>query len=589
MKKTLCQISSILSLSLSLATFGMACSENSFKTFQETTESSLSPVLFTDGSQTVFLSTHIANTPEVDCPEMRSFKNTNVDASAVFQNCVNSASGKTLRIEPGTYTFEKTVTIQGPLNLLPLGKNIDEKSCTAEGDLSCLTFKASQNVTMAAGRAGLFRVTGSQVVISHLILDGDRQNRESSRNKQGCQNGDNSQGLGFTVLASNSIFTKSVLKNGLCGTAFEVHSGSHHLQFLDNQITSNGRHYQTNLWSDGLTVHNSEDSKFLRNIFSDNTDIQMVFGGCKNCEISNNVFRHSNDKEGASFGELMIHAWPGQDGDYTNSSVEANDIDCGPSRLCGYGLLVGGDSWYMGTKAKFGNIFNNQIKRAMIGLSVDEITGAFHIKDNKISDILDGEFYCQNNPSRTARTAILNISPLSKSLLTMESLADFTHNLENSPKDSVVSRDYDLCIPQPPYVWSKPFQDTTPTPTPTPEPDQTTNLEITLTALYNAFLQRQPDPSGFEHFKMRYQIVGLNQVIREILLSPETLEKSANASNEEYVVRLYKGILQRNPEPAGLTYWSSQIQSGYPRMSTVESFFVSDEYQRLTSKNGLKP
>lgn len=578
-------------MSLTLVLIGMACSENSFKTSQEAAdELTISPALFTDSSQSILLSAHIAKTPETDCPEMRSFKNTDLDASVVFQKCLDSAIGKTLRIDPGFYTLEKTIHIRGPLNILPQGKDIDDRTCSTEKDLSCMTFKASQNVTMAAGRSGLFRVTGSQVVISHLVLDGDRHSRDKSRNKQGCQAGDNSQGLGVTVLANNSIFTKSVLKNGLCGTAFEVHNGSHHLQFVDNQIAFNGRHYQNNLWSDGLTVHNAEDSLFLRNVFTDNTDIQMVFGGCKNCEISNNIFRHSNDREGASFGELMIHAWPGQEGDYTFSSIEGNDIDCGAGRLCGYGLLVGGDSWYMGTKAKFGNILKNKIKRAMIGLSVDEITGAFHIKDNQITDILDGEFYCQNNPSRTARTAILNVSPQSKPLLTAESLVDFMTAVQISPKNSVVNRDYDLCIPQPPYIWSRPFEETTaPTPTPTPEPGKSTNLEISITTLYNAFLQRQPDPSGFEHFKVRYQQVGLNQVIREILMSPETLEKSANATDEEFVLRIYKGVLQRNPEPTGLSYWTMRIQSGHPRMSTVESFLISEEYQRLMNKNGLKP
>jgi hypothetical protein len=106
-----------------------------------------------------------------------------------------------------------------------------------------------------------------------------------------------------------------------------------------------------------------------------------VLGGCRGCRIDRNSFGHGGTFAGASFAELMLHAWPNTSGDFTGTIVTANRIDCGPRRRCGYGIMIGSAPWYAGSTVG-GAVTRNVVSNALVGINVDALTGPMDIRGN---------------------------------------------------------------------------------------------------------------------------------------------------------------------------------------------------------------
>jgi len=56
-------------------------------------------------------------------------------------------------------------------------------------------------------------------------------------------------------------------------------------------------------------------------------------------------------------------------------------------------------------------------------------------------------------------------------------------------------------------------------------------------------------------------------------------EARAASANETYVTQVYKDLLGRGPDSAGLAYWASLLDSGVPRPPVAWSLVVSNEYR----------
>ena len=68
----------------------------------------------------------------------------------------------------------------------------------------------------------------------------------------------------------------------------------------------------------------------------------------------------------------MIHAWPSTSGDYRETEVFRNTVDCGPSKRCGFGLYLGADAWYV-TDSFGGQVHHNTIRNAELGVNIDDV------------------------------------------------------------------------------------------------------------------------------------------------------------------------------------------------------------------------
>lgn len=58
------------------------------------------------------------------------------------------------------------------------------------------------------------------------------------------------------------------------------------------------------------------------------------------------------------------------------------------------------------------------------------------------------------------------------------------------------------------------------------------------------------------------------------------------ASHEDFVRAAYSVLLGRDPEPAGLEYWSQMIDAGLSRRAVVQAVLSSDEYTQLAGSAG---
>ena len=123
---------------------------------------------------------------------------------------------------------------------------------------------------------------------------------------------------------------------------------------------------------------------------------------------------------------------------------------------------------------------------------------------------------------------------------------------------------------------------------------------------YNAMLDRNPDPSGLEHWKQMLDVgMTSDKVCAGFLNSNEFLglansygikrgtivlknERDQNYERTAFVYRLYQDCLQRVPDISGLEHWCRMLGLGTEGTSVARGFVFSDEYKgRLPSNEAF--
>lgn len=98
--------------------------------------------------------------------------------------------------------------------------------------------------------------------------------------------------------------------------------------------------------------------------------------------------------------------------------------------------------------------------------------------------------------------------------------------------------------------------------------------------LYFAFFRRSPDLAGTDYWIGRRQTgTNLNQIADHFAASPEFKSLYGNLSNQAFVTQVYVNVLDRQPDPAGLAYWTQQLdQKKRTRGQVMVGFSESQEY-----------
>jgi len=192
----------------------------------------------------------------------------------------------------------------------------------------------------------------------------------------------------------------------------------------DNIFAHNGTHNVNMMWADGLTIHDAKALRVTGNLFLDNTDVQLILGGCADCTVSDNRFRHSAAEAGGSFADLMIQAWPGgaTSGRYDGSTFSNNDVDCGAAHRCGFGIMIGGLPWYQAPTSG-GTVKDNRVRNAMLGINIDGLSGPMAIGANHVAPA-PGRYPASCGVRST--TFGINIAPSSRRFVTNAELANIT-------------------------------------------------------------------------------------------------------------------------------------------------------------------
>jgi hypothetical protein len=307
------------------------------------------------------------------CPEAAALRNLPVDSSAALQTCIDRTPvGVALELEAGRYSLAARLRLDRAIALRTRGR-AGTAACSTSADHGCAELFALPSFDQPFG---MLLATAS-VSVEHVVLNGNRQGRGGTAAHQGCVTGDNTRGFNAMFQCAGCTLAHSVSIYALCGTGFGVGSPGSGVTIVGNSFAYNGVHTQKDLWADGLTVLDASGSTFSGNTFIDNSDIDLIFGGCQGCLIQNNLIVHTGDPAGGAFAALMIQKWPNTSGNYADVLVSGNVIDCGPHRSCGSGLYIGSESWYPETPygtlvpgATSGLITQNSIVNAMNALYI---------------------------------------------------------------------------------------------------------------------------------------------------------------------------------------------------------------------------
>ena len=325
--------------------------------------------------------------PASACPALTPFANSSQDASAALLDCVEATpEGGRLDLPAATFVIRRQVRITRPITIATAGISDSAPGCARLGEGRCATVRVDLDPALNPNIMPIETVADG-ISLTHLVIEGT----DNPQVRADCGQADRRPlGGGLRVWKSNFTARKSTFRNFSCYTTMEILAGATSLTIEDNHVGPNGDHRPGEIWSDGITIHDSEDSVIRRNFFIDNTDVQLILGGCRRCRIEDNEFRHSGAFERASFAALMLQAFPSTTGDYSGAIVTGNRIDCGPARRCGFGIMVGANPWKAGENPRYpgamfgGTITGNSIANALIGINIDSPTGPVEIHGNQV-------------------------------------------------------------------------------------------------------------------------------------------------------------------------------------------------------------
>ncbi len=107
------------------------------------------------------------------------------------------------------------------------------------------------------------------------------------------------------------------------------------------------------------------------------------------------------------------------------------------------------------------------------------------------------------------------------------------------------------------------------------------------TRLYTCCLGRDPEAGGLKYWSLA--LTNLEQTgssaAKQFFDSTEF--KNLGTSDEEYVTRLYKTFMDRDPEASGFKYWVGLLKSGTSRYEVLKAFSQTPEFTNICKKYGI--
>ena len=108
------------------------------------------------------------------------------------------------------------------------------------------------------------------------------------------------------------------------------------------------------------------------------------------------------------------------------------------------------------------------------------------------------------------------------------------------------------------------------------------------TRLYTCCLKRDPEEAGLEYWSLALTNLektgaGAAQLFFEL---PEFI--GFNTDDKEYLTRLYTTFMDREPEDGGMDYWLGQLKNGKSRREVMADFAASPEFTDICKKYAIE-
>lgn len=115
---------------------------------------------------------------------------------------------------------------------------------------------------------------------------------------------------------------------------------------------------------------------------------------------------------------------------------------------------------------------------------------------------------------------------------------------------------------------------------------RTSGIEGSIARLYRAVLDRQPDLAGYDYWVDRAaEGADLCEIAYHFLAASEYLRSRSSLTNAAFVDRLYLEVMGRPAEQAGAAYWTGLLDIGVDRAIVLLEFSESVEFKRHTRTN----
>jgi len=291
----------------------------------------------------------------------------NVTPADAIQACIDDAPAfSTVEIPVGKYVLNHQIVVSTSITLRG-ALRANASSCVAAPD-DCAVLLAAPDI---GDQWGLLLVRSTtNVRLEHLVLDGNRAERAASVAARSCVNGDNTYGFNASVLECEGCRLEDLVsRHAVCGTGM-VWIGAN-ATIERSAFVSNGDSVTRSLWADGLTLLSAPRSTIRENTFEDNSDVALIIGYGVDSRVEHNTIQQRTQP---AFAGLMLHTFNSNDrtssGDFRGAVIANNTIDCG-AQLCTFGIQVGPRPWDSSANIVGGELHDNIVKGAKIGINVD--------------------------------------------------------------------------------------------------------------------------------------------------------------------------------------------------------------------------
>ncbi len=114
-------------------------------------------------------------------------------------------------------------------------------------------------------------------------------------------------------------------------------------------------------------------------------------------------------------------------------------------------------------------------------------------------------------------------------------------------------------------------------------------VEAFVIRCYSVILSRNPDPHGLEDWtnQLKSSEHAASEIIDGFVNSEEF--KNKNLSDEDAIIVLYNAMLNRDPDPEGLANWTKVLEEGNPFGAVINGFCGSVEFMGLCKEYGIEP
>ncbi len=299
------------------------------------------------------------------CPGVTADASGGSGAAGAIQQCIDATpSGGTLALPAGSYRIDAQLQLARPITLTTAGLATSTGTCLDAG-VSCAMLQAAPDLDVANGMLAVSAT--DHVAIDHLVLDGNRSARLGGAAAAKCAAGNNRNG--FNAMnggGADSSFTYSASIHALCGTGFEWRGDR--ATITHSVFRDNGENAVKNMWSDGLTLLQSDGANVSGNRFENNSDVSFICGGARAATFKDNRLTQSTQVSFAGF--MMDNFNGGTSGDFTGTTASGFVVDC-TSLLCHFGIEIGPHPWYLSANTIGGTVTGMTVTGARQGLNVE--------------------------------------------------------------------------------------------------------------------------------------------------------------------------------------------------------------------------